>query len=54
MPPARLQLEVTESLAAQDDVVQNALHELKALDLTLALDDFGTGYSCWPASTSCQ
>ena len=45
MPPARLQLEVTESLAAQDDVVQNALHELKALDLTLALDDFGTGYS---------
>jgi diguanylate cyclase (GGDEF)-like protein len=40
-----LQLEVTESLAAQDDVIQARLHELKAFGLTLALDDFGTGYS---------
>ena len=40
-----LQLEVTESLAAQDTVVQQRLEELKALGLTLALDDFGTGYS---------
>ena len=45
MPPGRLQLEVTESLAAQDATVQARLHELKALGLTLALDDFGTGYS---------
>ena len=45
MHPSELQLEVTESLAAQDDVVQSRLHELKALGLTLALDDFGTGYS---------
>jgi EAL domain-containing protein (putative c-di-GMP-specific phosphodiesterase class I) len=45
MPPERLQLEVTESLAAQDETVQARLHELKALGLTLALDDFGTGYS---------
>ena len=45
MPPQRLQLEVTESLAAQDQSVQFRLHELKALGLTLALDDFGTGYS---------
>ena len=45
MPAARLQLEVTESLAAQDAAVQARLHELKALGLTLALDDFGTGYS---------
>ncbi len=45
MPPAQLQLEVTESLAAQDETVQHRLHELKALGLTLALDDFGTGYS---------
>ncbi len=43
--PARLQLEVTESLAAQDSLVQARLHELKALGVTLALDDFGTGYS---------
>ena len=42
---ADLQLEVTESLAAQDEVIQARLHELKALGLTLALDDFGTGYS---------
>ncbi len=45
MDAACLQLEVTESLAAQDELVQRRLHELKALGLTLALDDFGTGYS---------
>jgi diguanylate cyclase (GGDEF)-like protein len=45
MAPGCLQLEVTESLAAQDETVQARLHELKALGLTLALDDFGTGYS---------
>jgi len=41
----QLQLEVTESLAAQDQHVQQRLHELKAVGVTLALDDFGTGYS---------
>jgi diguanylate cyclase (GGDEF)-like protein len=45
MPPALLQLEVTESLAAQDQHIQARLHELKALGVKLALDDFGTGYS---------
>jgi diguanylate cyclase (GGDEF)-like protein len=45
MRPAQLQLEVTESLAAQDQQVQQRLHELKAIGITLALDDFGTGYS---------
>lgn len=40
-----LQLEITESLAAQDEGVQAQLHALKALGLTLALDDFGTGFS---------
>lgn len=45
MPAHCLQLEITESLAAQDEGVQARLHELKALGLTLALDDFGTGYS---------
>ena len=45
MPPQQLQLEVTESLAAQDATVQRHLHELKALGIKLALDDFGTGYS---------
>ena len=45
MPAAALQLEVTESLAAQNPVVQARLRELKGLGLKLALDDFGTGYS---------
>ncbi|PQO98321.1 GGDEF-domain containing protein [Massilia phosphatilytica] len=45
MRPDQLQLEVTESLAAQDQQVQQRLHELKAVGVTLALDDFGTGYS---------
>jgi EAL domain-containing protein (putative c-di-GMP-specific phosphodiesterase class I) len=45
MDARQLQLEVTESLAAQDDQVQHRLHELKALGIKLALDDFGTGYS---------
>ena len=45
MPAGQLQLEITESLAAQDETIQARLHELKALGLKLALDDFGTGYS---------
>ena len=42
---AQLQLEITESLAAQDQAVQAKLGEIKALGVSLALDDFGTGYS---------
>lgn len=45
MKPQLLQLEVTESLAAQDERVQSTLRELKDLGVRLALDDFGTGYS---------
>ena len=45
MVAQQLQLEVTESLAAQDERVQSTLRELKALGVRLALDDFGTGYS---------
>ena len=40
-----LQLEITESLAAEDPTIQARLHQLKHLGVTLALDDFGTGYS---------
>jgi diguanylate cyclase (GGDEF)-like protein len=43
--PESLQLEITESLAAQDERVQGTLRELKNLGVQLALDDFGTGYS---------
>jgi diguanylate cyclase (GGDEF)-like protein len=45
MAPEDLQLEVTESLAAQHEGVSSMLQELKSLGLSLALDDFGTGYS---------
>jgi PAS domain S-box-containing protein len=45
MRPECLQLEVTESLAAQDEPVQATLRQIKALGVKLALDDFGTGYS---------
>jgi predicted signal transduction protein with EAL and GGDEF domain len=43
--PAALQLEVTETLAAQDDAARAKLRALKALGVRIALDDFGTGYS---------
>jgi predicted signal transduction protein with EAL and GGDEF domain len=43
--PAQLILELTESLAAQDEVVQATLREIRALGVSLSLDDFGTGYS---------
>ncbi len=43
--PIQLQLEVTESLAAQDDAVKEVLRQIKALGVALSLDDFGTGYS---------
>ena len=45
MAPAALQLEVTESLAAQDERMREHLSALKSLGLKVALDDFGTGYS---------
>ena len=45
MEPDKLQLEITESLAAQGKDIQEQLLRLKALGVKLALDDFGTGYS---------
>ncbi|MGV3577210.1 MAG: putative bifunctional diguanylate cyclase/phosphodiesterase [Devosia sp.] len=42
----RLELEITESVLLQNNAVNlEALHQLRALGLTVALDDFGTGYS---------
>ena len=44
--PARLELEITESVAMEDpDSVARQLHELKALGLRVAVDDFGCGFS---------
>lgn len=45
MRPEQLQLEVTESFAAQDLRVQATLRALKTAGVRLALDDFGIGYS---------
>lgn len=46
LPPHRLVLEITESLAMRDPAeTQGRLQALKHLGVTLAMDDFGTGYS---------
>jgi diguanylate cyclase (GGDEF)-like protein len=46
LPPARLELEITESVLLQDNEANLAtLYALRALGIRIALDDFGTGYS---------
>jgi diguanylate cyclase (GGDEF)-like protein/PAS domain S-box-containing protein len=45
MPASCLQIEITESMAAQEEAVMRRLQALKAMGVKLALDDFGTGYS---------
>ena len=46
LPPARLELEITESVLLQDsEHVLAMLHRLRALGVGIALDDFGTKYS---------
>ncbi|HET7717667.1 MAG TPA: EAL domain-containing protein [Bauldia sp.] len=46
LPPNRLELEITESLALGDFATTRAtLEQLRAFGVRIALDDFGTGYS---------
>ncbi len=46
LPPQMLELELTESLIAQDiDKVVSTFSQLRALGVKLSIDDFGTGHS---------
>ena len=46
LPPDMLELELTESLIAQDiDKTASTLGQLRALGVKLSIDDFGTGHS---------
>ena len=46
VPPAQIELEITESVAmANCTDVETRLHALKELGVTIAIDDFGTGFS---------
>ncbi len=44
LPASRLELELTESLAANEATLE-VVDELRALGIRVAIDDFGTGYS---------
>jgi diguanylate cyclase (GGDEF)-like protein/PAS domain S-box-containing protein len=46
LPPESLELELTESMVAQDAAFAvQTMRSLKALGVRIAIDDFGTGYS---------
>jgi len=48
LPPARLEVEITESVFLDDAATALAnMHGLKRLGVRIALDDFGTGYSAF-------
>jgi diguanylate cyclase len=46
LPPAQLELELTESLLMDDvDAALDFMHAVRAMGVRLSIDDFGTGYS---------
>ena len=46
LPPARLEIELTETALIKDKVQSlHIMRQIKALGVSIALDDFGTGYS---------
>jgi len=46
LDPKWLEIEVTESMIQDEDIMIDTLHELRAVGVSVAIDDFGTGYSC--------
>ena len=46
LPPARLELEITESMVMRDpDAATLTMKRLRSMGIRLSMDDFGTGYS---------
>lgn len=45
LPPQALELEVTENIVLDDDVVLTAIKRMRELGIGIAFDDFGTGYA---------
>ncbi len=46
LPPARLELEITETLLLNDaELTLGTLRQLRGLGVRISMDDFGTGYS---------
>ena len=45
LDPADLELEITESIMVEEQIVIDTLRELDALGVHFSIDDFGTGYS---------
>lgn len=45
LDPKYLMLEITETIAMQEDIATEVLKEIKHLGIKIAMDDFGTGYS---------
>ena len=46
LEPARLELEITESVMVHDfDATLSMLHQLRRIGVSISMDDFGTGYS---------
>lgn len=43
--PARLEIEITESMTMDVEVSKRVLNDLKSLGFQVSIDDFGTGYS---------